>query len=179
MALGSDARVEVIDGELVEMAGHVALWAMMCSSIYDLLYPVTKQERRGLLFMHGLIYLLKMQSEIVREAYVPDVSFLAKERVLPDRDLRRPPNVAPTLAVEIIMPEDNAETTHYKTREYLNAGTEQVWLVYPRQKEVHQYRRGESIVQTYSGNTALDADALFPGLSLPLADIFALPALRK
>ncbi|MFQ3568708.1 MAG: hypothetical protein SNJ59_17105 [Aggregatilineales bacterium] len=51
----------------------------------------------------------------------------------------------------------------------------------PDAREVHQYQREREprIVRVYRGDETLEAPGLFPGLGLPLAAIFALPAALK
>jgi Uma2 family endonuclease len=178
-SLPSDARVEVANGQIVEMSPVGGTHHFICGNIHDLLKTYVKQHNTGFVFMHGLIFYLERHGNRLTQARVAGVSFVATDNVPGDWDIDRLFPDAPTLAVEVFSPNDDEEELLAKTREYLRAGTEQVWLIYPRQREVHQYKRGESLVQTYSGATTLAADDLFPGLSLPLADIFALPDLSR
>lgn len=178
-ALPSDAHVEVINGAIVEMSPVGGTHRFICGNIHDLLKASAKQHDSGYVFMDGLIFYLGRTGARLTNARVPDVSYVSKSSIPHSWDIEKPFPGAPTLAVEVLSPKDNEEELLAKTREYLAAGTEQVWLVYPRQKEVHQYVRGKTIIQTYCRDTAVQADDLFPGLSLPLADIFALPDLRQ
>jgi len=125
--------------------------------------------------MDGLIYILATEGPGLRTARVPDVSFVKKEAIPVDWEIERPFPGAPTVAVEVMSPDDEIEDVLQKVREYLNAGTEQVLVIFPKQQEVHQYRRGESQVRTYRGADKLDMGEAVPGLILELASIFALP----
>ena len=157
LALPSDARVEVINGEIVEVSPVGGMHYFICGNIHDILKAYAKQHATGYVFMDGLIFYLRLEGDRLTQARVPDVSFVATTAIPTDWNIDRPFPGAPTLAVEVFSPNDDEEELLAKTREYLRAGTEQVWLVYPSQKEVHQYKRGESLVQTYSGATALVA----------------------
>jgi Uma2 family endonuclease len=64
----------------------------------------------------------------------PDVAFVKKERMPKDR--RRFPPIAPDLAVEIISPDDNLDDVWDKVDEYLEQGTQIVWVVIPKKSEV-------------------------------------------
>lgn len=95
--------------------------------------------------------------------------------------MTRPYPGAPDLAVEVISPSESAEAVPRKVRLYLDKGVEAVWVVYPEAREVHQYQREREprMVRVYRGDEMLEAPGLFPGLGLPLAAIFALPAALK
>lgn len=175
LALGSDARVEVVDGEIVEMSPVGGLHHFVGGNFYDLLKPFVKQNGLGFVFMDGLIFYLERDGKKVRKARVPDVSFVRKEAVPKEWNIEKPFPGAPTLAIEVVSPDDKIEDVLKKVREYLDAGSEQVWVAYPRSREVHQYLRGESQVRTYTGEALMDVEALFPGLVVSLKDVFALP----
>jgi len=69
----------------------------------------------------------------------PDVAFVAKDR-MKDFDLDSTPiEGAPTLAVEVISQSNLAQDTAKKVRQYLAAGSQAVWLIYPalRLVEIH------------------------------------------
>jgi Uma2 family endonuclease len=175
MALGSDARVEVVDGEIVEMSPVGELHLIVAENLHDILRPYAKQHRLGPVYSDGLIYVLKQGQRGQRSARGPDISFVRKERVPPGRDIRRPLRIAPTLAVEVFSPDENMEDTLKRVIDFLDAGTEQVWLVYPVNKQIHIYRHGVSHIQVYTEGDVMNAGDLFPGLTIALADVFALP----
>ncbi len=124
--------------------------------------------------MDGLLYILSEEGG-VRMARVPDVSFVRKDRIPQEWDMERPFPGAPTLAVEVMSPDDQFEEVVQKVHEYFDADTEEVWVVLPRQKVLYRYRRGEAQVMTYGAADAMDVGTLFPGLTL--ASVFALPDL--
>jgi Uma2 family endonuclease len=175
--LGPDARVEVTGGELVEMTPTGGRHVFIVDNLYRLLYPTVEKNRLGYLFTDNLLHVLSASEESVRIARAPDVSFIHRDDVKHDWNVDRPYPAAPTLAVEVMSPDDQIEDVVRKVQEYLDAGTTEVWVVLPREQVVYRYRRGESQVQTYRAPETMDVGALFPGLMLPLADVFALPDL--
>jgi Uma2 family endonuclease len=177
MALGSDARVEVIKGEIVEMSPTGARHVVITDNYYRVLYPSVIGQKLGYLFTDSLIYYLSRDGERLYDARVPDASFIRKDRVPPDWNIDLPFPGAPTLAIEVVSPNDSIEEVLDKVRQYLDSGTEQVWLTLPKNREVHVYKRGESQVFVYHGDDTMDVSDLFPGLTLSLKDIFALPEL--
>lgn len=178
MALGADARVEVVDGEIVAMSPVGEFHHHIAGNFYDRLKPFVTEHKLGFVFMDGLIYVLKAESQGIRGARVPDVSFIRKESLPKNRDIHRPLRAAPTLAIEVISPDDSSEELNKKINDYFEAGTEQVWLAFPLTKEVHVYKRGESQIRIYRGEETMDVSDLFPGLTLALKEIFALPTLE-
>jgi Uma2 family endonuclease len=179
MALGSDARVEVVNGELVEMVPVGGLHHLVGGNIHDLFKtPVTK-IKLGLVFFDGLIYLLHKEEGGIKGARVPDVSFIRKADIPADWDIEKPFPGAPTLAIEIMSPHDDPEDILERVRDYQRAGTEEVWVVYPRHKEIHQYQLAHpERVQVYRERDVIHMEHLLPGLTIAVADCFVMPDLH-
>jgi len=172
--IASDAWVEVIDGEIVPMAAVHLDHHLVAGSLYLPLAIYVQQHPIGYIFMDGLICVLeRTERGKIRKSYVPDTAFIRTER-LPD-DLAHPFEGAPDLAVEVISPGNDAADMLTKVRDYLDHGSEEVWLLYPKLKELHRYRRDEiGTVRVYTGADMLDGAPLFPGLTLAIADLFTL-----
>jgi Uma2 family endonuclease len=118
-------------------------------------------------------YFLARDPDVVR---APDAAFVSSDRIpaggIPDEGYFRG---APTLAVEVVSPEDRESDIAQKIDEYLSAGAERVWIVRPRNRTVTVHRPGGDS-HTYSSDDVLtSADAGFSevGFSLPLPEIFA------
>jgi len=172
----ADGRVEVIDGEGVPMTPVGLLHALVAGSVYRALYAYAAEHRLGYVMGDSLIYVLDEDPQMgIRQTRIPDASFIRKGRLPAGDDLARPFAGAPDLAVEVLSPEDSALEMLAKVRTYFEAGTAQVWLVYPAQQEVHCYHREAAAVQTFRAADTISAEALFPGLKLAVADLFALP----
>lgn len=107
----------------------------------------------------------------------PDVAFLNdKDAKNLDPD-HSPLDGPPTLAVEVVSPSNRADDMARKTHQYLQAGCRSVWVVYPslRMVEIHSKQGMRQILEP----DALTEEGLFPGLSIFLSDIFALPELGR
>ena len=177
MRLGSDARVEVQNGELIEMTPVGGLHSLIAKNILQRLDTHVQAQRSGIVFTDGFLYVLSITEEGVRKARVPDVSFVRKADIPADWDIEQPFPGAPTLAVEVMSPDDLFEDVVQKVHEYFEAGTQEVWVVLPRQQSLYRYHQRGSQVAVYHSTDTLDVGELFPGLSLPLAEIFVLPDL--
>lgn len=111
----------------------------------------------------------RLAANVVRK---PDVAFLDSGRMQAfDLDLT-PIEAAPTLAIEIISASNLAQDTAKKVRQYLEAGSQAVWLVYPalRLVEIHSRAGNRDVTEPSS----LSERELFGGreFSVSMADLF-------
>ena len=101
----------------------------------------------------------------------PDVSFIAKERLVDGR----PPvgffQGAPDLAVEVISPSDTATSIEAKVNEYLANGTRRVWVIYPDTRTVVVHAPNNVSTRYDEGDILTDGE-LLPGFSLPVSVVF-------
>jgi Uma2 family endonuclease len=81
---------------------------------------------------------------------------------------------APDLAVEVISPNDLYAEVDEKVAEWLEHGTRLVFVVNPRRRTVAVHRSGQP-VRILSEADVLDGEAVVPGWSLPVRDLFAQP----
>ncbi|MCL4250952.1 MAG: Uma2 family endonuclease [Anaerolineae bacterium] len=133
------------------------------------------QHDIGVVLPDGVTYLMYSPVSGLIDAYEPDVSFIRHENVPAGWNPEKPHPGMPDLAVEIVSPGNDADVLQQKRHTYLEKGTQQVWLVYPRLREVQVYTR--EAVRIYSGADAIDLSDVFPGLEpLGLTVIFKLPS---
>jgi Uma2 family endonuclease len=171
-----DKLVEVVNGELVVMTPVGFLHHWIGGRLHRILDRFVEENKLGHILMDGLIYVLERSSHgKVLRSRVPDISFIRAGRIPRDFDLSKPFPGAPDLAIEVISSDETAESILEKVHDYLKFGSEQVWLLYPDQKEVYQYIKGEDIVHIYRVGDAFEAPALFPGLKIVIAELFTLP----
>jgi Uma2 family endonuclease len=169
-------RFEVIDGEVVEMSPVGVRHAMVAGNAYDVLKPHVTANKLGYIFMDGLIYVLHVDPVTgIRKARIPDTSFVRKGRLPKDFDLSRPFPGAPDLAIEVVSPEETADELLAKIRDYFAYGTEQVWVLYPNQIELHQHIQGEKGSHVYTEGDTIDGGSLLPGLTIAVKDLFTIP----
>jgi Uma2 family endonuclease len=102
---------------------------------------------------------------------VPDIVFIRAEKLNQITDSDKPVPFAPDLVVEIISPSNSNDEMQEKLDLYFAAGTQTVWLVYPKRKEVVAYH-ANGTWQALNGKAVL-TDDLLPGLSIALEALFA------
>ena len=135
-----------------------------------LLNLYVKQNNLGRVYPADLIYVLNGDEDDIRVARKPDISFVTAERVK-THDRSKPYYQAPDLAIEIVSPSETIETTRAKLNDYLDYGTQQVWVVYPQTKQVEVYLP-DGTARTYNADDTLSGGDLLPGFTLSIQDIF-------
>lgn len=174
LSLKSDARVEIINGVMVEMAPVGGLHHVVAGNIYTPFKMAVDASDLGAVFMDGLLYLMNEKDRYLRGSFVPDVSFIRRQNIPADWNILLPFPGVPTLAVEVVSPNDSAEDLQTKVHTYLEKGTEQVWIAYPVTRQLYQHQ-GKT-VRLYAGSEQVDTENLFPDLVLTLDMIFNLPS---
>jgi Uma2 family endonuclease len=106
----------------------------------------------------------------------PDTAFIAHNRMTVAEYYEDGFNeVVPDLVAEVVSPNDNAEELEEKIEEWVTAGVKVVWVITPatRTVRVHRADGGYAFLRATDTLTAPD---ILPGFSVPVADLFRLPA---
>ena len=110
-----------------------------------------------------------------RTDLAPDVGFMRAER-LPPLDAPASDGLlvgAPDLAVEVASPTQYRPKMAAKAQRYLAAGTQLVWVIWPKRQEVDVWRPGDRQPSaTLTIADTLDGLDVVPGFTLPVAEIF-------
>lgn len=161
-------RFELIDGEVVEVPGAGALHALIVFALARLIEDFVRHHDLGLVVPDGLAYVLRRDPGLVR---IPDVSFVAWDRVpeegVPEGFWRG----APTLAVEVVSPNDRAVDVHLRVQDYLDAGSRQVWVLWPQTRSVSIYRPAAD-TRELGPDDSLDGGDVLPGFNVRVGDLF-------
>ena len=162
-------RLELWDGKVVYMSHPGEEHGEIAENIGDALKAFSSPHRLGRL-VRATGFILS-SSRVVG----PDVAFMAYSDLDPARDRTKAFASAPTLAVEIVSPNDRLARVTTKALGYLEAGSRRVWVVNPRRRTVTVYRH-DAEPRTLAGNSTLtsdDAGFAAEGFELTLDAIFA------
>lgn len=171
LAAEPEGLYEVIGSVVVEKPPMGAYEAGIATLLIEMMAPFTRANGLGQLVSEALFDLRPAVDRRRR----PDVAFVSAE-VWPLN--RRPPRtsawkVVPDLAIEVISPTNRATDVLAKAREYLQAGSRLVWVIYPIEAEIHVFAAVEpSIVRRLGHGDTLDGGAVVPGFQLPLDQLF-------
>ena len=99
----------------------------------------------------------------------PDVAFVRRERI-PDPLPGGYAALAPDLAVEVLSPSDRPGAVLAKVADWLDAGSQLVWVVDPAARRARVYRADGSESLLVEGDV-LDGETVLPGFSCRLAAV--------
>ncbi len=155
------ARYELDEGELIVTPSPAPRHNVVVSRLLRALASFIEGHGLGAVFIETDF---QLTANTVRR---PDVAVLARS-ALKDFDIDRVPiQGAPTLAVEVISPGNDAQDIVKKTRQYMGAGCEAVWLVYPKLRvvEIHD----AAGVRYVTEPEMIREQRLFPDLTFALS----------
>jgi Uma2 family endonuclease len=161
-------RLELIDGEIIEMASSSKKNTVCAMRIGSRLSLFVED--------HDLGYVTGADGGFRIDPYnapQPDAAFIRKERVKSLEGLEF--EGAPDLAVEVISPSESHATLRRKTRLYLENGAAMVWQVYPEEEVVEVCTlnaAGELLIRAIEKGGSLSGETILPGFTLALGQIF-------
>lgn len=161
-------RFELVDGEVVEVspagAEHTRIMFMLAQRIE----LFASQNGLGIAMPEGLGFVLRRNPDLVRE---PDVSFIPATSV-PEEGLPKEFwEGAPTLAVEVVSPNDRAVEINERVQDYLDSGSRQVWVLWPNRQAVSVFRP-DADTRELGPEAMLDGGDILPGFSVTVGDLF-------
>ena len=161
-------RHELVRGELRTMAptgwGHGDH-----TSVFDgSLGAYVRANKLGRVVTGEVGFRLSVDPDTVR---APDVAFVSRERLIrigkPQTFFPGPPD----LAVEVVSPNDLYTEVEEKVGEWLEHGTQLVFVVNPRRQTVAVHRPGQP-VRILGVNDELSGEDVVPGWTMPLRELF-------
>lgn len=172
-ALDGQRRIELYDGEIVEMPS-----------------PSLKHQRiiRRLMFMlelwlsehlTGILYISPADLYVSEsKCYIPDLMFFRRERYDTER-IEREDGVCviapPDLTVEILSSSTSRNDRILKSNIYTEFGVMNYWIIDPDEETLEAFAldRGRYAIEAALEGSDAFKPALFPGLKIPLAKLFA------
>jgi len=164
----ADKRLELIDGEIVEMAPSSQKNAVVAGRFIYYLNAFVIPRDLGYVTGPDGDYTITEYN-----GYQPDAAFISKERHPKLEGVEFP--VAPDLVVEVISPSESSNDVLKKVQRYIVAGTRLVWTAYPKDELVYAWTRAEDgglHMQAFGIDDILDGGDVLPDFKLKVSDIF-------
>ena len=160
------ALEELVDGKVITMPPPGAEHGFIALNIGAELRAFVKARKLGWVASSDSGTILRHEPDTVRG---PDVAFYSIKRVpaVPQGYFE----VAPDLAVEVISPSDSASYVQKKVVQYLEAGVQLIWVVYPASRDVVVYHSLDR-VQHLTEQQTLDGGTILPGFTYRIAELF-------
>jgi len=163
-------RYELVRGELIKMSPTGGVHGYVTMEIGAILRNHVRQHQLGLVTAAETGYILVDEPRTVR---APDVGLIQKARVpnpIPEKYFP----LAPDLAVEVVSPRDTAKDIRNRVKDFLNAGTPIVWVVYPSSKsvDIHTMTAEGQLTRTLEETDTLTGEILIPNFEVRVADLF-------
>jgi Uma2 family endonuclease len=164
--LGEDAPYVLIEGELVEeMSPQGRLHGKVLSKLTSILDAEIVEPGTGELLVGDVGFVLARNPDTV---LAPDLAFVRSEQLTNAGDAYL--DFAPDLAIEVVSPSNTLAAVARKVELYLRYGSNEVWVVRPRQRDVVMHRADGSQSVVRAGEKL--KSSLFPGKTIDLERIF-------
>lgn len=166
-------RYEFVNGQVQEVPPMCAFASEIANRIRDEMTAYCYRTSRGRA-RNDMLFRLPLPEDHDRQRE-PDVAFISFERWPAAQPLPykgKPVDVVPNLVVEVASPTDDADDLLAKAHEYLRAGAELVWLVFPRVRQLYAYTAVGTAPQLFTEAHVLDGGAVLPGFSVPMVGLF-------
>lgn len=154
---------EYVKGELVPMANPTMEHGAISTNIVTLLNNYVRHHQLG------RIYTAETTFRISESGRKPDVAFVSKARI--PENARQASPLPPDLAIEVVSPTDPVYDVLEKVLEYLDAGTEMVWVIEPVLKTVTVYR-SRTDIKVLTLNDTLTGEDVIEGFQCSVAEVF-------
>jgi Uma2 family endonuclease len=168
LRLPEENRYEIIDGALFLTPAPGTYHQRISARLQFLLTRHVRETDVGEIF-NAPCDLVLSETDVVQ----PDLLFIAKER----RDIvgEKYVSAAPDIVVEILSESTASRDRGIKAKLYERTGVAEFWIVDPWEKSVEIFRRSEEAFVRFARFTASETlvSPTFPGLEIPLAEVFA------
>ncbi len=162
-----DSRAELVRGEVVRMSFPGLEHGVIAVRIAARLLAFVEAHGLGYVFVEtGCI--TARDPDTVRG---PDVAYVSFARMAGQPPPPKFLQFAPDLAVEVISPSQRPGAIREKVKDWFAGGARQVWLVYPRTRNVYVLR-SPTAVQIVGTEATLTGGDILPGFSCPVAELF-------
>jgi Uma2 family endonuclease len=159
-------RYALVEGQLIEMSPTGETHGRLTAQLLILLGVYVNQHKLGRVYGAETGFKVAENPDTV---YGIDLAFVANARI------QRRENYfvgAPDLAIEVYSPGNTKIEMHKKVQNLFDAGTRLMWVLYPKSRVVYVYSTPDAITVLHETDT-LDGGDVVPGLSIKIADVFA------
>lgn len=168
LTLPDYGRFELLDGHLVER--HMgAQSSYAATNVIGLVWHFVRSNNLGLVFQADCGY--QIFAEDPGRVRFADASFIRRGRLPEDRPPQGHCRLAPDLVIEAVSPHDTASELEAKVAQWLSAGVQLVWVLYPDTHRI-QVHRADSTVTKLQADEQLSGEQVIQGFQCQVAEVF-------
>jgi Uma2 family endonuclease len=168
LTLPDYGRFELLDGHLVERkTGAQSSYA--ATNVLLLMGHFVRSNSLGLVFQADCGY--QIFAEEPRRVRFADGSFIRRGRLPEDRPPQGHCPLAPDLVIEAVSTHDTASALEAKIAQWLSAGVQLVWVLYPETHRI-QVHRADGTVTKLQVDDQLSGEEDIPGFQCQVAAVF-------
>jgi Uma2 family endonuclease len=167
-----DEFYEVVDGKRINKRTMSAYSVRVGSRLLRKLCVYADAKGLGDI-VSEMLFRLPLKKDLYRNRR-PDVAYVSLARWPMDRAMPLKENawdVVPDLTIEVMSPYDLAEESLQKIHEYLQAGVQLVWVVYPEERQDYVYET-PTPVRILATDDTLEGGVVLPGFQLRVDSLF-------
>jgi len=161
----SDESLELVEGEAVKKMSPKFFHSRLTSAFWSELSGWANGI--GQVAIEWSVMLKRRGQDWVP---VPDLLYVSYDRLSTDWHEDAPCPVLPELAIEIVSPDQTFNQLAQKATDYLSAGVDRVWVVYPPMRSITVFF-ADRPPENYRGDRILH-DELFPNLTVTAEQFF-------
>ena len=160
-------NLDLIRGEVIEMSRPTRLHGIVCAEITRIVGNWVARGSRGYVASNDAGVVLR---EDPASVVGPDVAYYTDADLFEDVHPKWG-DVPPVLAVEVLSPNDKSREVMSKVAEYLQNGTQTVWLVNYEERYLTVFDAGHP-PRVVNETDHVPSPPGLPGFTCPLADFF-------
>jgi Uma2 family endonuclease len=168
LAMPDGKLYELVNGRLVELKVSL-LSSWVGGEIYGRLREYCRTHNAGWVWpADSGIQCFADDPNRVRK---PDSYFVRRNRLPRDWAEQGYLRIPPDLIIEVVSPDDLADTVDENVEEYLQAGVRLVWVAHPVARTVHVYR-ADGTIEGRRAHQEIDGEDILPGFRCLVRDLF-------
>lgn len=167
--MGDDAHVEVVNGELREMAAAGGRHGKVGGRFAGELYVYGTRTGTGDVYTSETGFVIQQSPTLL---LVPDVVFIKTETLPNQKEPIGYFDTPPTVVVEVRSPSQRFPMMLEKVSQYLNFGVPLVWIANPEDRTIIAFYL-DGIVRVYRSGDTLDGGDVLPEFSVPVDRFFS------
>lgn len=165
-----DKVFELEHGEVVEHSLRGKRHGFICANVTGMLGNYAVARKQGYVCSNDTGLIVERDPDKVRG---PDVMYFDDVESV-DQVEEKFGEEPPTLAVEVLSPNDTVGKVNRRVREQLKFGTPMIWVLDPEARNVTVYRPGREYTVFEEGDE-LTGEELLPGFRCLVSEFFKLP----